>query len=342
VTIPLAFALRNHWALVAGMLVGRTGSVALTYVMHPYRPRFSLAERRDLFHFGKWLVTGTFINVLATRSADFLIGKMSGAHALGVYTVSYEISNLPTTDVVAPINRAMLPGYAKKAAHLPVLAASYLEVVGLIAVIVAPAAFGIAAVANLMVPVVLGPNWVETGPVIATLAFFGLLLALKTNNHYVYLALGRPRMTTIVGLVQILFLLPLLTWGSFRNGALGAAQGCVIAELLFSPLSIALLRRELQLRHLDMYRPFIRPLVAGAAMYFVVRLVEARLLGGAGVVEDIFALLGCVLVGAVVYPAVILALWLAAGRPPTAERRVLEFVRDKVWLRWRSPRVVHR
>src|SRR5262245_61096532 len=58
VTIPIAFALRNYWALVAGILVGRIASVGLTYWLHPYRPRFSLAGGSALLHFGKWLVVG--------------------------------------------------------------------------------------------------------------------------------------------------------------------------------------------------------------------------------------------------------------------------------------------
>jgi lipopolysaccharide exporter len=71
VTIPLAFALRNYWALVLGTLVGRTAYVTLTYVAHPFRPRFSLAQRGEFFHFGKWLVTSTVVNCLRRAAPIF-------------------------------------------------------------------------------------------------------------------------------------------------------------------------------------------------------------------------------------------------------------------------------
>jgi lipopolysaccharide exporter len=279
--------------------------------------------------------------LLATRSSDFLIGKASGAYALGVYSVSYEIANLPTTDLVAPINRAMLPGYAKQVGHSGLLAATYIEVIGLVALAVAPAAFGIAAVANLMVPVLLGSRWLDAGPVMATLAFFGLLLALKSNNHYVYLALGKPRMTTIVGCIQVTILLPMLAWGALTGGALGAALGIVAAEFIFSPISMALVRRELKIAYRALYGPFVRPLVAGAAMYAVVRLFELRVLSGSNVPE-IGALVSSVAVGALVYPAAIVTLWWAAGRPASAERHVLVFARTQLWPRLRDWRFVHR
>jgi O-antigen/teichoic acid export membrane protein len=342
VTIPLAITFRNYWALVVGTLVGRAASVAVTYALHPFRPRFSLGQRGDFFHFGKWLVASTVVNVLATRSSDFLIGKTAGVQALGVYSVSYELANLPTTDLVAPINRAILPGYAKKATQLSAVAASYLQVIGLIAAAVAPAAFGIAAVAHYMVPVVLGPRWLDAAPVMATLAFFGMLLALKSNNHYVYLALGKPRMSTMVGFCQIVILLPLLAWGSLRGGALGAAQACVLAEALFSPISMAILRRELSVSYLELYRPFVRPLLAGAAMYGVVRLAEAEFPADGGTLAQIVGLLSYVLIGAVAYPAVLLLLWLFSGRPSGTESRLLEFLYTKLWPRIRDLRFVHR
>ena len=37
------------------------------------------------------------------RMADFIISKVAGSHTLGVYTIAYELSNLPTTELVAPI-----------------------------------------------------------------------------------------------------------------------------------------------------------------------------------------------------------------------------------------------
>ena len=51
----------------------------------------------------------------AWGGADFVIGRMAGARALGMYAVAYEISNLPTTELVWPITRAVFPGYSRLA-----------------------------------------------------------------------------------------------------------------------------------------------------------------------------------------------------------------------------------
>ena len=49
------------------------------------------------------------------KFADLIVGYLFGARALGLFTMSFEISNLPTTELSAPINRAVFPGYAKLA-----------------------------------------------------------------------------------------------------------------------------------------------------------------------------------------------------------------------------------
>ncbi len=340
VTISLALTLRNYWALVTGILVGRLATLVLSYWLHDYRPRFSLAARGELFHFGKWLVVGNMLYFASSRCADFVIGKISGAHALGLFNLSYEISNLPTSDLIAPINRAIFPGYAQKAADLGMLRQTYLEVIGIIALLAVPAGVGIAAVAELLVPVVMGLNWVEAIPAMTALSFYGVLLALKSNNHYIYLALGKPRITTFLGLLQMIILLPLVVVGSVRGGAFGASLGYLVAQLLFSPISVAVLRHVLGLRVAQLAAVFYRPAIAAATMYVGVRLLasafEGTLKYGAAL---ILPLLFCVLCGIGLYAAILLLLWLIAGRPDSAERKILEFVRSKVsgYLRRKAP-----
>jgi len=327
VTISLAFALRNYWALLGGMIMGRLASVGLSYALQSYRPRFSLAARSELFHFGKWLVVGNTLYFVTTRCADFVIGKISGAHALGLFNLSYEISNLPTSDLIAPINRATFPGYAQKAADLESLRDTYLQVVGLVALLAVPAGVGIAAVAEILVPVVLGPNWVEAVPAITALSFYGLLLALKSNNHYVYLALGKSRIPALLALLQLIILLPLVVVGSARGGANGAALAYLAAQLLFSPISIGVIRHVLRLRVAQLAAVFYRPLIAAAAMYVGTRLLVVAFEGtpqhGAALV---LPLLTCVACGVALYAAGLLLLWWVAGKPASAERRMLEFV----------------
>ena len=75
-----------------------------------------------------------------------------------------------------------------------------------------------------------------------------------------------------------------------------------------------------------------RPLLASAAMYFLVRWCVGVLHP-----SDASAVLGsvvaCSIGGAVFYTALVLVLWRAVGAPPGAERIALEFVRARLGKR---------
>ena len=161
ITMGLAFWLRNYWALIGGMLAGTFAGVVLSFAMQSYRPRFSFAAVGELFHFSKWLLINNFLYFAIQESSSFILGKLGGSHALGLFTVSYEISNLPSTDLVAPINRAIFPGYAKMAGDMGVLQQGFLNILSAIALFVLPIGAGIALTAGPLVHLMLGAKWGE-------------------------------------------------------------------------------------------------------------------------------------------------------------------------------------
>ena len=141
VTLPLAWLLRSYWALVAGTLASAVATMVASYYAHPFRPRPTLAKARELLEFSRWLLVGNAVAFVRERSSDFFIGRLSGPAALGTYSISYEISNLPTTELSAPINRALMgkyiaeqtvkqmiqAGFSIKGAHIIVLGLTFKE-----------------------------------------------------------------------------------------------------------------------------------------------------------------------------------------------------------------------
>ncbi|MEZ5504066.1 MAG: lipopolysaccharide biosynthesis protein, partial [Halioglobus sp.] len=211
-TMIMAYTLRSYWALIGGMITGSVVGVGLSYLMQSYRPRFSLEATGELFHFSKWLLINNMLLFLVHQSSSFIIGKIGGPHELGVFTVSNEISNLPSTDLVAPINRAIFPGYAKMSSQLSILRQGYVNVFSAITYFVLPAGVGIVLLAEPIVHLMLGAKWAEAVPLIQILAISGTIAALQTNQGSVYLSLGRPRMLTMLAGIHAALLVPALVF----------------------------------------------------------------------------------------------------------------------------------
>lgn len=317
-TIGLAWYYHSYWALIAGMTAGRLVNLVMSYRMHPYRPRLSLAAAGELFHFSKWLLINNALFFLMHNGATFMIGRMFGAAELGAYTVSYEISNLPSTDLVAPINRAAFPAFSTMK-ETSQLAHTYLGLLGMIALLIVPVGIGIAAVAEPLVLSALGAQWVAAVPLIQLLALHGTLTALQGNNGPVWLALGKPRATTLAALLMVGTLLPALYFCMRRYGITGAGYAYLIANAAALPYGVLMSRKLLDLHWSALGAVLWRPLSAAALMSGAVLLAGQALAGQAPLPR----LAGGAAAGAMVYIAAVLALWRLAGRPDGAEKYVL-------------------
>ncbi len=325
ITLPLAFALRSYWALVIGMVAGNVINVVITYVAHPFRPRLALTESRRLLGFSKWLLANNFLWFLRDRTPDFLLGKVAGTEALGLFTVGAEISNLPTTELVAPINRAVFPAYSKIANDIEALRKGFLDVIGLVVLLALPAGFGVAATAELLVATILGGNWTAAVPIVSVMGMFGALNAMQTNCGALHYAMGNPKTLTLVGAIVILILFPSLVWGGLRFGAIGIAWAYLVnAVLVIVPLNYGLALRAIRLPAAALLRLLWRPIIATTVMYFSVRawVVRSGPASASGL-DEILPLLGAVAIGCITYSVVVWLLWRAVGQPAGPERAVL-------------------
>jgi O-antigen/teichoic acid export membrane protein len=333
VAVPLAFILHNYWALIAGMLTSRCFGVAVSYFLHPYRPSLSLAARKELFRFSKWLLLNNIIFFGNNRSADFVVGKLAGPQALGLYSVASELASLPTTELVAPINRAVFPGYAKTSSKLEDLRAAYLKVISIILILALPAATGIAATAELIIPVVLGDKWLAAIPLMQILAIYGAVIAIQTNIAAVYLALAKPQVLTMLAIVNLMVLLPSLVLLSARAGATGAAWAYLGTACVVAPLNFFVLFRSLQLRLSAFMQVVWRPLLATLFMVAAVRIWSYQTEAWLGESLQVLRLLSAVLCGAITYVVCVLLLWLLFSRPEGAERYILSSIAERIGFR---------
>ena len=320
VTIPLAFIMRNYWALVLGQLAGTILSVIQSYVISTYRPRLSLAARGEMFHASKWLVVNNIIQFVNNRAAQFILAHYTSPALLGTHSIATEIATLPTTELVAPINRAAFPGYSKAAHDLDLLRDSFLKVISSIALFSIPAGIGICVIADVLVPAALGWKWLAAIPLIQILAMHGVIKAVQTNITYVYLALNRPRLITIVWAAQAVLMVALLVPAVKYYGVIGAAWTYLATAIVMIPVNQSMVARCLDLGWTTFCRRLVRPLLAALVMAGAVLAVKSQLRLRHEVTFDyIVALLVCVGVGGLVYAISLYLMWRLAKSPQGPE-----------------------
>ncbi|MCF6339026.1 MAG: lipopolysaccharide biosynthesis protein [Gammaproteobacteria bacterium] len=332
VTISLAFIFKNYWALIAGIITSKLAGLVISYMMHPYRPRFSLAKASELFHFSKWMLINNILIFVNIRGIDFVVGKMAGTQALGIYSVSYEISNLPTSELVFPITRAVFPGYAKMSNDIVMLKKGFLDVFSLVALFTVPIGTGITILADPLVQVFLGEKWLDSIPLIQALAIAGIFRALQANTGAIYLALGIPKIITYLSIFNVLLIYPAIIWALSSSGVLMAAWAIATIAFLSMPINFIVLSRKLNLNLLQIISLLWRPVVSSLLMATVV--LSALTLWGetSSILTLLIQLILLSAIGAATYFAsLFLLLRLCATHPETSmEIKLFDIIKEKL------------
>jgi lipopolysaccharide exporter len=326
VVIIAALTLRSYWALVIGMISNRIAGLVLSYAMQPLRPRPSLKCARELFSFSGWLLVNNIATVALSRAPHYVVGRMFGVQALGAYSVGLEISQLPHTELIAPINRAMFPGYSRIAGDGEALRRTWIDANALIALIALPVAAGIAILAAPFVRLLLGPNWGDAVPIIQVLTFGSLVTALASNTFSAWFALARNHLPTIVLFVRLAALLVAgyVIVMVFDQGLIGMAGAELVAACCGFLATLPFMFGTLKVSPRTYLVALWRPAVATAAMSLVIVKALAWVDGGDGLAAAVSQVLGGSLLGATSYAAVIWVLWRLCGRPRTVEAIVIE------------------
>ena len=113
-SIPLAFVLKNEWAIVWGLLASKTVELLLSYVLHPYRPTFEFDRKsfRELFGYGKWLFLSAIIMFFSKQGDRIVVSNMLGQVELGIYSIALRFASLPEL-LSNQVMSALFPAYAK-------------------------------------------------------------------------------------------------------------------------------------------------------------------------------------------------------------------------------------
>ena len=323
VTLALAVLHRNHWALVVGILAGSLASLALSYTLAPYRPRFSLARLSELFAFSGWLSLTSVVTTLSMETDKLIVGRLLGVADAGRYFMTQRIGVLPTRELVSPLARILFPSFSRLADEPSRLERAVRESINVLGTLSLPAGVGFALVAHDFVPLALGESWREITPLLVVLAPYLGVRATLSNALPAVMALGRTRLLFGVSLVYALVHVPVFVAGTMHYGLPGTIWSLVVAGVFYTALNAWLLWRTLEIPPAGILAQLARPAAATAAMAGAV-LATRELLPSAATSGSWPALLASVVVGALTYAGVLLALWHLQGRPAGMERRLLE------------------
>lgn len=331
VTIGLAFWLHSYWAMVIGAVVGRSAGVIVSYLLHEYRPRFSLASAGRIWSFSQWILVRN-LGVYGLAQFDkFLIGRRTDASTMGAYSVADEIAAIPTTELLAPLGRVLFPVFVKAADDPAKLRSAFCKAIGVQALLALPAGAGLCLIADHAVLLLLGEKWWSAVPLLQTLALISVFSALTHSSSYLLLALGKVGVQATLAWLQ-LFVLVVMAIVLFPDaGAQAVAYLRLVVTMLGLMMLVGLVLYYVEVIRLgDFLVNSWRPLMATGVMAIVLVFLPKDT-----AYPLVVRLFGEIALGGAVYGISLLLLWRSAGACEGAESYLLDQLklRERV-LRW--------
>ena len=336
VAVAIAYFFRSYWALVIGALAAQATRVAASYVIRPYRPRFSLRGHRDLLSFSVWLTLSNGIQTANWRLDPLLLGLFVPSASVGHFSVGNRLAYLPVKEGLGPLRSLFFPAFSRMQDDMHRLRHAYLNGQGMVALVAMPVGFGFALIAAPMIELALGRNWLPAVPVIQIFAAMSAIQACESVQPLA-MALDRThlvfRRDVQVFLVRIPLVLAGLALGA-ASGA-GALMGIVIGAAAGSLVLFVLsLRLVTALSGLSIARQLsvaVRPLLAALVMSAGLMLVTSEPALRAALDGPLTEIAFSIGAGGILYVAAISLFWIASGRRDGAESAILGLA-HRAWL----------
>lgn len=286
----IVFALSGvgAWALVLGN-VGR-GVVLLLAVLAlgGFRPLWhvSWSEGRRFVRFGFKVAGSGLLYNLYKRADNFLVGKLLGLEALGLYQVAFDVAMQATDAIINVVARVGFPVYARLAHDLAALRAAFLSNIRSIFLLVAPVSALIFFAAEPLLDLL---GWSGAVPAVRVLVWAAIARAATTTFPSIYVALGRPGYATLESLITLVLLVTGFWLGLTYFPEWGVLSVCYVWVLVCPLLLLGHLWLTRQLIELS-FGAYLRTLVAGLGpVPFIVvglqLLAQSRLLAGGGALQ---------------------------------------------------------
>ena len=273
VIVPVILALlwRNVWALVIGMIAGNIVGLALSYIIQPYRPRFhfELKVARELFVYGRWITLSVLITFLATQLDKGVVSRFLGPVSLGLYQVGYNISSAAAGSVGSAVSQVAFPTYSKLQDNYLHLRQTFQKIMESTICITLPVTLILFILADGLVEVVLGPQWLPAIPVVRYIALASFLGSFIKVCGALFNGIGRPRLEMQLYLVEIILIAALIYPLTKLMGISGASLSVLGGMVVAMPFLFYYLFSHLKLGFRDLMKALYTPLSFGLTIGIV-------------------------------------------------------------------------
>ena len=306
-TLFFAFLEFGVWALVIGILVRAMFNTAilLKFTRFSMLPKFNFIGLIDVLSFGMKVSAAQIVSYVNSNFDGFLIGKVLGEEELGLYSVAYNLALLPASKISSLTNQIAFSAYSRIQEEHEKVTRYFRESVALASLVFFPTCWGMSAIADDLVAVVLGPKWQSAGVVLRIVALSVPYRTLATLIGPLVIGIGEPGISLKNTLTMTLVVASGMVAGIYW-GLIGLCIGALIASVVGTTVNLNRSLRLLDMHYTQLLEFFFPSMFAAAVMYVILLMAQSGPFSGIN--SPIMRLPLEIGLGAAIYGALTLAL----------------------------------
>lgn len=210
VVVTFALIHPSYWAIISGDLVAAVVIATGSYYIHKYRPAITLKKMTLQWHFSKWLILRGIVGFTRSQIDNLIVSKLFGASQLGGYHLTRELATFPALSVIIPGSEPLQAAIAERKNQPEQLAYRIRLSLFMMIVLLTPIIVFMAAYSELIVNVVLGPQWAEFDNLLRPFALFFFTFCLFALVSDAFVATGQVRALFMFDLVSTIIIVGFL------------------------------------------------------------------------------------------------------------------------------------
>jgi lipopolysaccharide exporter len=270
VTVVLAVKGYAELSLVYGGLTTQLVRTAMEMYLGRdlFLPGFSLRvkEIKEHLRFGVVNLGDSFITLIQNNWDNIIIGKILGAKYLGIYTLALQLGYYPVSKLNPLILQVAYPMMAKLKNDVIAFKNSYIQILDILSFINYPLLAGLYITVESVVPLVYGPGWEETFPLIRIFVFVSAISCIAHPLFTIAYSKGKPKYLFYLSLLSLIIKVPLVYFLSSYWHVTGVAVAILITAFINLIINLTMVQTLIGSYFMTFLKNLIKPVSFCLAM----------------------------------------------------------------------------
>lgn len=303
ITIFLAFALRNAWAMVIGFCCMALLKCVFSFVFCSFRPTFTFDGEsfKELATYARGVFGSPVLAYLAIHLDVLVAGRLVPVDILGMYGMALVLARIPQELYSRIITPVLLPAFAQIQKDREAMKGTILRVAKATSLLALPLAGLSVMYSKEILSVIYGESYVKVATAFSLVCLYVLVLIHAKIFSNIFFGIGQPEKHRAFVAVRVMIIVLLIYPAIRLFGMTGAASVLLFANFIALCLQTVILQKEIGLKVADYAASWLPGLALTVVVMSVTGVMEAArpsmsLLNLAAGVSCMIILLGVLLI----------------------------------------------